>query len=172
MSRIADSGSRQRRLALALAIPALMVTIGVCAVEAWRLIVPSRAQIGARVYTSLGEAIAMDDVIGAHEFLRRGENPNALITVYDPVLTGGRQLQVAPIVWAAAAGRRQIAQMLLGAGVTFTREADALAPCVADRLGYHDIAADIRKFASPPLASPCPAAVPGAPLAAYAAELH
>jgi len=163
---------RQQWLTLALVLPALIVLCAVSGVEVLRVVAPARAQIGYRTYSSLGEAIAMDDVRGAHDFIQHGQNPNALIAVIDPALTGGRQVQVPPIVWAAAAGRRAIVLMLLGAGATFERDIDRAAPCLADRLGFPGIASDLRRLASPPLVSPCPTLPPGPPLAVLSAELH
>lgn len=169
MSASIHPGRRQRQLALALAVPALIVTLAVSGVEVWRVLAPSRAQVGYRSYGSLGEAIAMDDVHGAHAFIERGQSPDALITVYDPALTGRQPVLVPPIVWAAAAGRRTIVLMLLAEGVTFERDTDRASACLADRLGFPQIAADLRRLAGRPLASPCPTLPPGPPLATLTA---
>ncbi len=159
-----DAARRQRRLAVALALPALVLTVAVASVEVRFFLSSASAQAGVGRYGSLGEAIAMDDVRGAHAFIRGGQSPDALIAVHDPVLTGGQEVRVPPIVWAAAAGRRAIVRMLLSEGATFRRDADRAAACLADRGGFADIAADLRRLAREPLASPCPVFPPGPPL--------
>jgi hypothetical protein len=154
----------EKRLAFALAVPALIVTLAVCAVEMWRVLAPSQALIGHQTYGSPGEAIAMNDLRGAYDFIRRGQDPNVPIAVQDPLLTGGQEVLVPPIIWAAAAGRSSIVLMLLGSGPLYERDTHRAA-CVADLQGFSDIAADVRRFTNRPLASPCPAIPPGPPLA-------
>ncbi|MBM3776914.1 MAG: hypothetical protein FJW23_01580 [Acidimicrobiia bacterium] len=155
------AAGRERTLAWALAIPAVLVTVALVAVEAWRLAAPARAQAGYRIHGSLGEAIANDDVRGAFDFVRRGQDPNALIPVHDPQLTGGEEVFVPPIVWAAAADRRAIVLMLLGTGATFARGIDRAAPCVADRLGFDEVARTLRRLGPLPPATTCPDLAPG-----------
>ncbi len=164
-----EGRSREHTLALALVVPSVLVLLAVAAVEVWRVVAPAEAQAGHRTYTSLGEAIAEDDLLGAYDLIRRGENPNELTAVFDPVLTGGQELLVPPIVWAAAAGRGAIVFMLIGAGVTFDRDADRAAACIADQMKFGDIAEALRQFGRLPPASACPAPQPGPPLLAVAA---
>ena len=168
MSAAVESRVRLRTLTWTLAGPALAVLLLATVVEVWRVVAPTQAQAGYRMYGSLGEAIVMNDVRGAYEFIRRGQDPNGLIAVHDPVLTGGQVVLVSPVVWAAAAGRPKIVLMLLGAGVTFEREADRSAACLADRLGFADIAGVLRAIGGLPPASACPAVTPGPPLLAVA----
>ena len=159
-----ESRVRLRALTWALAGPALAVLLLATVVEVWRVVAPTQAQAGYRRYRSLGEAIVMNDVRGAYEFIRRGQDPNALIVVLDPVLTGGQVVQVSPITWAAAVGRPKIVLMLLGAGVAFEREADRSAACIADRLGFADIAGSLRAIGGLPPPSACPPVTTGPPL--------
>ena len=165
-----QSQSRHRELGMALLIPSLAVLLAATVVECWRVVAPTNGVAGDRTYQSLGDAIAMNDLRGAYAFIRLGQNPNALIPVHDPALTGGREVLVPPLVWAAAGGRMSIVLMLLGAGATFEQDLDRAAPCIADRLGFADVAATLRAIGRLPPASACPPAPAGPPLVAASAS--
>ena len=157
MSAPSQTPPGQRRLLLACAIPAVLVMLAVSGVEVWRVVAPSSAETGHRTYGTMGEAVVADDLRGVLGFIERGQSPDALIAVHDPVLTGGREVRVPPIVWATAAGRQRIVMALLFAGVTFQRDADRAAACIADRLEFSEIATHLRQIAGLPPASapPC-----------------
>ena len=150
-----------RHLVLACAVPAVLMMLAVSGVEVWRVIAPSSAETGHRAYGTMGEAVVADDLRGVLGFIERGQSPDALIAVHDPVLTGGREVRVPPIVWATAAGRERIVLALLFAGVTFDRDADRAAACIADHLEFPEIATHLRQIAGLPPASACPAPAPG-----------
>lgn len=158
--------SVRRHIALALAIPSIVTALAVTGVEFWRILAPTRAEVGHRVYGTLGEAIVADDLRGVMGFVQSAQSPNALIAVHDPALTGGRDVLVPPIVWAAAAGRQRIVLALLGAGATFERDADKAAACIADDLDLTEIASQLRLIARLPAASSCPPPPEGPPLLA------
>ena len=161
MSVPAPNATGPRHLVLACAIPAVLMMLAVAGVEVWRVVAPARAEVGHRAYGTMGEAVVADDLRGVMGFIERGQSPDALIGVHDPVLTGGREIRVPPIVWAAAAGRQRIVMALLFAGVTFDRDADRAAACIADRLEFPEIAAHLRQIAGLPPASACPPPTPG-----------
>lgn len=154
--------SAVRRLVLACAVPAVLMLLAVSGVEVWRAVAPSSAETGHRVYGTMGEAVVADDLRGVLGFIERGQSPDALIAVHDPTLTGGDTILVPPIVWAAAAGRQRIVMALLFAGVTFDRDADRAAACIADQLEFPEIATHLRQIGGLPPASTCPAPGPGA----------
>jgi hypothetical protein len=156
----------ERRLALALAVPALAVVAALTAIEAWRLMSP-RAADGVRVHVSMADAIAAGDLLGAYEFVRLGQDPGAPILVRDPVLTGGRDLVVSPVVWAAAHGQGSIVLMLLGAGATLDDERLGSTRCLAARAGFAGVVEALRR-ASRVTPGPCPAASDEPPLHALA----
>jgi hypothetical protein len=156
--------SRERWLTWALAAPAIAAALAIVGVEIWRTSAPFRAQSGYHQLDSLGQASVLDDVRGAYAFIRRGQDPNALIAVYDDRLTGGEWALVPPIAWAAAGGRPRIVRMLLAAGVTFDRDIDRAAACLADQAGHADIAALLRQLAPLPPANECPPPADGPPL--------
>ncbi len=106
MSPPTPTAAARRHLVLACFIPAVLMMLAVSGVEVWRVVAPARAEVGHRVYGTMGEAVVADDLRGVLGFIERGQSPNALIAVHDPVLTGGREVLVPPVVWAAAAGRR------------------------------------------------------------------
>ncbi len=155
--------AQPRSISAALVIPALLGAVVTVGVQAWRVVAPAQAEVGHRVHASLAEAIALDDVRGAYDFIRRGQDPNEPIPVRDQRLTGDREILVAPVVWATAAGRRTIVLMLLQAGATLVRDADKAAPCIAERLGYSEIASDLRRLGGLS-ATTCPPVPAGAPL--------
>ena len=144
MSAPPPQARRVRRLVLACAVPAVLMMLAVSGVEVWRVVAPARAEVGHRVYGAMGEAVVADDLRGVLGFIERGQSPDALIAVHDPVLTGGREVRVPPIVWATAAGRQRIVMALLFAGITFQRDADRAAACIADRLEFSEIATHLR----------------------------
>ncbi len=164
-------GSR-RRLALVLVVPSVLTMFAVLGVEVWRLVSPAGAETGHRIYGTLGEAIVADDLRGVMDFLQRGQSPDALIPVHDPALTGGREILVPPILWAAAAGRQRMVLALLGAGVTFERAADKAAACLADQLAFPEIATSLRQIARLPAPSACPPAPSGPPLLPLGLPTH
>jgi hypothetical protein len=128
----------------------------VAGTEIWRFLAPARAEVGHTVYATLGEAVVANDLRGVMGFIERGQSPDALIDVHDAVLTGGQTVRVPPVVWASAAGRSRIVLALLGSGVTFERPVDRLTPCVADWMGFDEIAAQVRLVARLPPPANCP----------------
>lgn len=166
MSTNTPSPNRRRTLLLTCWVPAICVMLAATGVEVARLGLPTRTQAGHTAYGTLGEAIVADDLRGVRAFIDQGQNPNALITVHDPALTGGDELMVPPIVWAAAAGRQRVVLTLLGSGVTFERAADRAASCVAEWMGFQEIAEQVRIIGGIAATAPCEPRPAGPPLRA------
>ena len=147
----------RRLLTLALAAPTLAAALGILAVEGSRLRSPESPLFATPFAYSLADAIERDDVARAYGFIRAGQDPNAPIPVRHPVLTGGRDVLVAPLVWAAATNRPQAVRMLLGFGVRADGPAGTAAACLAHALGYDEIAGLLRQYRQSPEPAPCPA---------------
>ena len=161
MSAPSRNAIGQRPLLFACTVPAVLMMLAVSGVEVWRVVAPARAEVGHRVYGTMGEAVVADDLRAVLGFIERGQSPDALIAVHDPALTGGHTVLVPPVVWATAAGRRRIVMALLFAGVTFERDADRAAACIADRLEFPELAAQLRQGAGLAPPSACPPPAPG-----------
>lgn len=125
--------------------------------EVWRLVAPVRAEIGYPRSPSLGEAIAADDVRAAHDFITRGQSPDAPIPVLDPALTGGEVMLVSPITWAVANGRRTMVLMLLGMGATLADERTSAIACLAEQRGFPQLSAELLRLTSAARTRDCPA---------------
>ena len=147
---------RRRLLALLVAAPAITSLLGPVALEGWRLRRPDSQLFVTPIAYSLADAIERDDVQRAYEFVREGQDPNELIAVRHPVLTGGRQVLVPPLLWAVAVNSRQAVLMLLGFGARMDRAMDRRVACLADALGHDETARLIRLYGGTTPPGPCP----------------
>lgn len=164
--------SRTRLLALLMAAPAVLGLLALSAIEVYRWIRPESTLFVAPSPATLASAIQVGDVEGAFGFIRAGANPNRPLEFSDPQVTGGRVVQVSPLLLAAAVSERDsMVLMLLGFGARMDLPPDSLAACLADEVGNAPVAALLRDHGARP-ASACPAPVnPGQPpLLAYAAS--
>jgi hypothetical protein len=124
---------------------------------------PPEAAPPAFVY-SLGEAIAAGDVRQAHAFIHAGQDPNALIAVRHPDLTGSENVFVHPALWAIATRQREILQMLFGFGARLERPAERRAICLANAVGANDIARFLNEQDRALADEPCEGFPPKQPL--------
>lgn len=162
---------RRRRLALLMAVPTVMTALGLSAIEGWRLLRPKSPLVASPFVYSLAEAIESADVQRAYEFIRAGQDPNELIGVRHPVLTGGRWVLVSPLLWAVATQKELAVLMLLGFGARMDRAADSRAACLAEALGNEEIAHLLRVYGAAPSPEPCRELKSGdAPLLSFLAE--
>ena len=130
-------------------------------------LLPASQQVRYPFAYSLAEAIANDDTPQAYDFIRDGQDPNGFIAARDPVLTGGRDLLISPLVWAVATQREQSVLMLLGFGARAERPMDRKAACLAERLGNARLASVLRTYSDQESMAACPDVPPGtAPLVA------
>lgn len=154
-----DRPSLDRRaslLALMLGLPAIITACGVTAIETWRSVRPSSPLFAASAAASFADAIAGDDVYGAYEFIRAGQNPNDAIAVRHPVLTGGRQVEVLPLLWAVATQSEGAVAMLMGFGARLDPATTRSAVCLADQLDRADIVQLLQLSERDASPEPCP----------------
>ncbi len=130
---------RRRRLALLIGAPAIVVALGLTGIEAWRILRPRSSLFAPPFAYSLAEAIATGNLQHAYQYIRSGQDPNALIAVRHPALTQGRWVLTTPLLWSVALGNVDIVKMLLGYGARLDRAADRQAICLAEALGHRDI---------------------------------
>ena len=139
-----------------MAAPTIMAALGVSALEAWRVYQPRSPLFVTPLVRSLADAIAIDDALGAYEFIRAGQDPNDRIEVRHTVLTGGRSIRVSPLLWAAALGNDQTLSMLLGFGARIDAPTRRRAMCLAEQLGHDDVARVLTPHGRPSSPEPCP----------------
>ena len=166
-SRPPASGVRGHRLVAALlVVPALAGALAIVTVEAWRQYRPRSFYFNPPFTHSLADAIEGDDPKAAYEFLRAGADPNALIAVRDPILTGNRTLAVSPVLWAVAAESDSSLLMLLGFGARAYPHNGRRVACLAEAMGNRRMADFVRTYGHVPQ-PPCPENqhVEGPPLA-------
>jgi hypothetical protein len=126
-------------LTLLIGAPAVVMAVGVSVLETYRLLQPN-APLFRPSAPSLADAIIDDDVRGAYELLRAGQDPAAPITVRHLDLTGDRPVRVAPLLWAVATGSDwAVSMLLLRFGVRLDAETQHRAICLAEQLGRPDI---------------------------------
>jgi hypothetical protein len=144
---VPDGRRRQRILTALLAMPAVVAALGLCGIEAWRVVNPDSRLFALPFAYSLADAIAAGDVEQAHGYLRAGHDPNQSMAVRDLTLTGGRWILVPPLLWAVATGHVPVVKMLLGHGARTHGPPVQQAVCLADALGRQDIVGVLRMLA-------------------------
>jgi hypothetical protein len=127
--------SARRWLAAIITAPAVVTALIVTTVDAGRLIRPTAPLFVIPQATTLGEAILRDDAIQTYRFIRSGRDPNAAISVRHEILTGDRDIEVAPVLWAVAVRADNALGTLLGHGATLDAVRTRQARCLAESLG-------------------------------------
>lgn len=150
-----DPARLKRRIALLVAAPTVAVALGVAGVGAMGVLRPQSSLLATPFAYSLGDAIAQGDLLQAYRFIHGGQDPNDLIAVRDPALTGGRSVLVSPVVWATAVQNPQAVRMLLAFGVRMDRAANGKAVCLAEALRNEDIVRVLRRDGDGPSTEPC-----------------
>ena len=159
MTQVRHRHPRDRReslLALLMGGPAVILALGIVATEAWRWFQPNSSLFRAPAAASFADAIASDDVHGAYEFIRAGQDPNAVIAVRHSVLTGGRLVEVRPLLWAVALQSENTVAMLLGFRARLDAVTKREAGCLAERLERPDIVRLLRLGDPGASLEPCP----------------
>ena len=161
--------SRSRLLAALLAAPVVLTAMGVSAVEIWRSRDPGAPLFTAAATSSYADAVERNaDLSHVYEFIRAGQDPNALIRVRHPTLTDGRSVLVSPLLWAVAMRRGDVVLMLLSFGARMDRASDRMSACLADALGNPELADLLRRYGQASPADQCPPrAAVGAPLLSF-----
>lgn len=137
---------RRRVFAMLIAGPALLASITISGVELWRWYRPASSLFVAPPVTSLADAIQTDDFEAAHVLVPEADGLDGRIAVNHPVLTGGRTVHVAPLVWAAANQSDRTVAMLLGHGPPVDVETKRRALCIAEALGNTVITGALRPY--------------------------
>jgi hypothetical protein len=140
---------RTHLLALLLVVPAIVTALGVTGLEAWRWISPHSALFAPPAAATLADAIAANDARAAYQFIRAGHDPNGAIAVRHDVITGGRPVEVSPLLWAVATQSEEAVAMLLGFGARLDAPAKHQAVCLARRLNQR------RRAAAPAVGRGC-----------------
>jgi hypothetical protein len=148
---------RTNLLVLLLGVPAIISALGITALETWRWVRPNSALFVPPAAASMADAIARDDVWGAYEFIRAGQNPNEVIAVRHEALTGGRRVEVLPLVWAVVTQSDRAVAMLLGFGARLDAPTKHQAVCLAAQLGRDDIVQLLQLSGPDASPGPCPA---------------
>lgn len=149
---------RTRVLALLIAIPAVTAALGVSAIDVWRAREPDAPLFATPFVYSLADAIAGSDIPRAYAFIREGQDPNTLITVRHPVLTGGRVVPVPPLLWAVALQNKDAVRMLIGFGARMDDAMTQRTVCLAARLGDQEMVRLLRMYGRDVSTRPCAAA--------------
>lgn len=149
-------------LALLLGLPAIITAIGLITIEAWRGVSPASPLFAPPASASMADAIAHDDARAAFEFIRAGQDPNTVVTVRHEELTGGRPVEVLPLIWAVATQSDNSAAMLLGFGARLDPSTKRQAVCLATRLGRDDIVQLLHLSGEDASTGPCPPPQTGA----------
>ena len=160
------SGTAKRRatIALLIAAPAILHALTLCALEGWRLYAPDSSLFAAPRANSLAAAIEQNDVQQVYEFVQGGQDPNGIIAVEHPILTGGRKVRTTPMLWAVAMRSDRSVLTLIGLGARLDGAATHRAVCLAEALGESDLARLIERHGSHQSAAPCPESGTAAPL--------
>jgi hypothetical protein len=157
----APSSSRRHALALALAGPAIVAAIVIIAVESYRVVQPDSILFAEPPASSFAEALMNREVELAYAFVHNGTDPNAMLVVQDVGLTGGRRVEVSPLMLAVAAKNRNAVMMLLSAGVDVDLPANQPSACLAQELGEHDLETMILRGSRAPARPPCDPTIDG-----------
>ena len=152
---------RARLLAALIGGPLVIASLGLCVMETWRWMRPGAPLFAAPVAASLTDAISNDDVAAAYGFIRAGQDPNAVIPIRHPVFTGGRRVEVRPLLWAVATQSKGAVGMLLGFGAHLDAATRRQATCLAEELGRADIVRLLQFSDAPSDAEPCPVSTGG-----------
>lgn len=157
------------RLALLIAAPVLAGTLGVLAIEGYRVLQPGSVLFVETPPPSLVEAIRAGGLETAHAFLLAKADPNQLTPFRDDALTEGRTVLASPLMVAVAARNGAAALMLLAFGVRMDLPQNAQAACLAQDLNETALADAIRRDGRPVSTPACSSRLsPGAaPLLRY-----
>ncbi|MDA1185861.1 MAG: hypothetical protein O2930_14605 [Acidobacteria bacterium] len=118
-----------RILAWLIAMPALLCAVGLPLYESSDV-----AQPPAMADTFV-EALDDRNVEHAYLFIRQGQDPNTLVRFRDDVRTGGREVQVSPLMLAVAGSDDNTAAMLLSFGARMDYPPNRYVVCLAREMG-------------------------------------
>jgi hypothetical protein len=130
--------------------------------------VSARDELRAEAGT-FAEAIRAFGPEHVHAFATHGLDVNAPLRVVDDDLTGGRHVEVTPLVLAVAAQQENNMLTLLSAGARLDHPGNELAPCVAIWVRREDLRRALVEYGGAHASVACPAPPASGPvLAAFA----
>ena len=150
--------------------PTIIVAASLALFEGRALMGPSTMRDSDLSEASFAEALRQGDMELAFATIRAGRNPNSPVAFRDQVLTGGRDIMIAPLLIAVAYNRDDSVAMLMGYGARLDAPGNRFAVCLARQLGYEAIASLVTRDGGPEAArATCPdrKAAREAPLLAY-----
>lgn len=159
MERALRRSSRSHLIAWMLAAPALVGAAWIPATEAHDATISS---FDAPPFESLADAIQHGEVEDAYAFIRDAD-PNAPIPFRDAQLTADHPVMISPLMLAVSANKENTVMMLLSFGARMDLPQNELAPCLARRFGYNDLAVMISRDGKPSREITCPKPPPDAP---------
>ena len=162
--------SRRNLPGMFVAAPAVILAAGLVLFEGLAWVGPSTPRASDVSEASFVEALRQGDMEQAFAFIRAGHDPNVPVTFRDQVLTGGRDIRIAPLLIAVAFNRDDSVAMLMGYGARLDAPGNRFAACLATRMEHEEIAAAITRDSGPAVSRPtCPDFPPpsDAPLLAY-----
>jgi ankyrin repeat protein len=148
------------RIATMLAAPAVIGALWIASTEVRD---PTLASSSVPPFESMVDAIQHGEVEDAYAFVSAGADPNAPISFSDAELTSGHPVMISPLMLAVSSNKENTVMMLLSFGARMDVPQNELAPCLARRLGYDDLAAMILRDGKPPREVTCPEPPPDAP---------
>lgn len=148
-----------RILAWLIAMPALLCAVGLPLYES-----SDAAQPTVRA-TTFAEALDDRNVEEAFLFIRRGQDPNTLIRFRDDSRTGGREVQVSPLMLAVAGSDDNTAAMLLSFGASMDYPPNRHVVCLAREMGMGSLV-ELQLSTEPEVDCPLPSGAEF-PLLAY-----
>jgi hypothetical protein len=116
---------------------------------------------------TFAEAIRAFGPEHVHAFASSGLDVNAALDVTDDDLTGGRRVQVTPLVLAVAAQQENNMLTLLSEGARLDHPGNQLAPCVAIWVGREDLREALFEYGGAHAPVTCPARPSGPVLASF-----
>jgi hypothetical protein len=116
---------------------------------------------------TFAEAIRAFGPEHVHAFASSGLDVNAALDVTDDDLTGGRRVQVTPLVLAVAAQQENNMLTLLSEGARLDHPGNQLAPCVAIWVGREDLREALFDYGGAQAQVTCPARPSGPVLASF-----
>jgi hypothetical protein len=148
------------RIAGMVAAPAVIGALWIASTEIRDATAARRSVSG---FESIADAIQHGEVEDAYAFVSAGADPNAPLAFSDAELTSGHPVMISPLLLAVSSNRENTVMMLLSFGARMDLPQNELAPCLARRLGYDDLAAMILRDGKPARAVTCPEPPPDVP---------
>jgi hypothetical protein len=153
------SGLPANVIAMLMALPALVGTLGVGLFEGRRLVDSADMVETSAVSRSMAAAVESGDVKWVYALIQSGHDPTRPLVYRHPDLTGGVTITTTPILIAVARHDENVVMTLLSAGGGGDAKQNHLAACLAAALGHAALAHSISHTVGQP-ANECPSIPP------------